>query len=193
MCFDVIFRHDVDYAQTNQRKAGFFLLSFWSERYGRYTYPKNGETPIPCVKKGKRKMVGFPFVCTYRSIDGEISDRNCQNWAGHRRNGIFPTCCRDHLTYIRNRGLGMFLNESRIGQGELYRSYSCVFSIVSIKFCVDRERRLLYELSVEKLVFFSFAGIGEIESDNKKLIFFHTFFFCMCSVVSLTGSVHQIF
>ena len=44
-----------------------------------------------------------------------------------------------------------------------------VFSIVSTKFHIDRERRFLYELSVEKLVLLSFRGyLGEIESENKK-------------------------
>ena len=42
-------------------------------------------------------------------------------------------------------------------------------SIVSTKFHVDRERRVLYEFSVEKLVLLSFGGyLGDIEWEKKK-------------------------
>ena len=34
--FDVIFRHDVDHASTNKRKACLFLFYFSFERYDRY-------------------------------------------------------------------------------------------------------------------------------------------------------------
>ena len=48
-----------------------------------------------------------------------------------------------------------------------------VFSIVSTKFHIDRERRFLYELSVEKLVFVNFRGcLGQIESEKIKTLQF---------------------
>ena len=83
----------------------------------------------------------------------------------------------------------------RIGQWNLYRRSTWVFSIISIRFHLDRERRFLYEFSVEKLVLTSFRGyLGEIESGGgkaKKMQFFIYFFFLMCNVVS--GSALPIF
>ena len=59
----------------------------------------------------------------------------------------------------------------------------CVFSIVSTKFHLDRERRFLHEFSVEKLVLLSFRGyLGEIKSARKKLEIFSIFFFA-CAVL----------
>ena len=52
-------------------------------------------------------------------------------------------------------------------------------------FILDRERRFLYEFSVEKLVLLSFRGyLGEIESGKKKMLeFFVYFLFCECAVL----------
>ena len=75
---------------------------------------------------------------------------------------------------------------------QLVTVFPWCLSIVSTKFHIDRERRFLYEFSVEKLVFLSSPGyIGEIESEKKKLGFFHIIHICMCRVVS--GSVHPKF
>ena len=58
-------------------------------------------------------------------------------------------------------------------------------SALSTKFHLDRERRFLYEFSVEKLVLLSFRGyLGEIESGKKKMLeFFVYFLFCECAVL----------
>ena len=77
---------------------------------------------------------------------------------------------------------------------KFYRcSTTGVFSIVSTKFHVDRERRFFYEFSMEKLAFLSFRGyvsrpdrVGKKQTNEKNsvLLIYQYLFFCMCSVVS---------
>ena len=62
--------------------------------------------------------------------------------------------------------------------GNLYRCSSCVFSIVSTKFHLDREHRLLCEFSVQKLMLLRFRGyLGDIESAKQKSLEFFMYFF----------------
>ena len=63
--------------------------------------------------------------------------------------------------------------------GGVCRCSSCVFSIVSTKFHLDREHRLLYEFSGQKLMLLRSRGyLGEIESAKTKVYNFScTFFF----------------
>ena len=66
-------------------------------------------------------------------------------------------------------------------------------SASSTKFDLDRERRFLYDVSVEKLVRLSFVDISRRDRVGKKKNseFFIYFYFVMCNVVS--GSALKIF
>ena len=68
-----------------------------------------------------------------------------------------------------------------------------LFSIASTKFHLDRERRVLYEFSVEKFVLLSFGGyVGVIDSKKKNLQFFIYFFLHVQCGVRVSASYFQV-
>ena len=108
---------------------------------------------------------------------------NCKIERGIAEMPFSPFFCRNHLTCMWNRISLMSLDRWRIGQWNLYR-YSSWVSIIIFNFNLDRERRFLYEFSVEKMVLVGFRGyLGEIESEKITLyqveFFIQELFFLM--------------
>ena len=108
-----------------------------------------------------------------------------------------PFFCPKHLTYtssIWDWILVISLDGWWIGQWNLYRCSSRVFSIVSTKFHLDRERRFYTNLVWKSWCFWVFADISaRSESENKTLeCFVYLFFGNVQCCVRVSASNFQV-
>ena len=164
---------------TNWKPAFYFFL-FLSERYDWNNDPKKNQSDhnLSFFLNEKGRLSVFLRVRFKYEVD--FSDRKPYNWAGHRRNAIFLIFfCRKHLTYIWNRILVVSLDGWRIGQWNLYRCSSWVFSIVHQIWPWSGTTIFIWR-QCGKVGAFEFGGYISARSSRKKkkLRIFHILLFC---------------
>ena len=131
MYFDVIFWHGVYHAPANGKPAPFLFLSC-SRDLTDTMIRKKYKSDHNLYEKWNKKW-GRLSDCLHMwfKYEVKISDRNSQNWAGHRRNS---TCSHHYFLMYMNRFWVISLDGWRTGQCNRYRSSPCVFRTVYTKF-----------------------------------------------------------